>query len=190
MKVVCLLGSPRVKGNSATIARHVCEIAEQRGADIQVFILNKMSYKGCQGCMKCKTELERCILEDDLTSALDAVRDADALILATPVYIGEVTSQLKTFIDRTFSYFVPDHLNKLNPSRLTPGKKLVFIQTQGNPDETLFNDIFPRYERFFKRYGFEETHLIRACGVRAPGEVEGRADLMRCAEETARKIIP
>ena len=50
-------------------------------------------------------------------------------------------------------------------SRLDPGKTLVFVQTQGHPDEKEFADVFPRYDFFFKWYGFTESHLLRACGT-------------------------
>ena len=189
MKIVCLLGSPRPKGNSAAIARKFCETAEGSGADVETFALNKLKYRGCQACMTCKTKLDRCVLKDDLAEVLDAVRNSDVLVMATPVYYGEVSSQLKAFIDRTFSYLVPDYVTNPNPSRLSPGKRLVFIQAQGHPDENLFNDVFPRYNGFFKWYGFEEGNLVRACGVRDKGDVEKNEDVMKLAEETARKII-
>ncbi len=189
MKIVCLLGSPRPKGNSAVIAKRFCETAESLGADVEIFALNKLKYRGCQACMTCKTKLDKCVLKDDLAEVLDAVRDSDVLVMATPVYYGVVSSQLKAYIDRTFSYLVPDYVTNQNPSRLSPGKELVFIQVQGHPDENLFNDVFPRYDSFFKWYGFGESHLIRACGVRDKGDVEGREDIMKLAEETAAKII-
>jgi multimeric flavodoxin WrbA len=80
--------------------------------------------------MTCKTKLDRCVLKDDLSEVLDAVRETDILVMATPVYYGEVSSQLKGFIDRTFSFLVPDYTTNPNPSRLQSNKKLVFIQTQ------------------------------------------------------------
>ncbi len=189
MKVVCLLGSPRPKGNSTAIARRFCETAASLGADVETFALNKLKYRGCQACMTCKTKLEKCVLKDDLAEVLDAVRDAEALVMATPVYYGEVSSQLKAFIDRTFSYLKPDYATNPKPCRLPPGKKLVFIQAQGHPDEKLFNDIFPRYDGFFKWYGFEDGNLIRACGVQDKGDVEEREDIMKLAEDTAEKIM-
>jgi multimeric flavodoxin WrbA len=138
--------------------------------------------------MACKTELERCVLEDDLTEVLDAVRETDVLIMATPIYYAEISSQLKGFIDRTFSYLVPDYVGNPNPSRLSPGKRLVFIQTQGQPDENMYADVFPRYDYYFKWYGFDDSHLIRACGVRDEGDVEAREDVLKLAEETAQKL--
>jgi multimeric flavodoxin WrbA len=188
MKIVSLLGSPRPKGNTAFLAHRFCRTAETSGAEIQTFALNKLKYRGCQACMTCKTKLDRCVLKDDLTEVLDAIRDADALVLASPVYYGDVSSQMKAFIDRTFSYLGPDYTTNPHPCRLTPGKKLVMILAQGDPDEGQHADVFPRYDNFFKWYGFAESYLIRACGVLGLGEVEGRGEVLRQAEEAARKI--
>jgi multimeric flavodoxin WrbA len=188
MKIACLLGSPRTKGNSATIAKHFCEAAEGLGAQVRTFALNKLQYRGCQACMACKTKLDKCILEDGLAEVLEAVRESDVLVMASPVYYGEVSSQLKGFIDRSYSYLAPDYLTNPKPSRLSEGKKLVLVLTQGNPDQERFAGIFERYDYFFKWYGFTESYLIRACGVREAGEVAAREDVMKLAETTAEKI--
>lgn len=189
MKTVCLLASPRPMGNSTAIARHFADTIESLGSDIQEFALNKLKYRGCQACNTCKTKLDRCVLKDDLTQVLDAIRQTDILVLATPTYFGDVSSQLKACIDRMWSFFVPDYLSNPNPSRLSPGKKLIFIQTQGNPGENVFDDIFPRYEKFFRRFGFDSTYLIRTCGVGAPGEVESRKEIYTLANETAKELV-
>lgn len=188
MKVVCLLASPRVKGNSATIARHFLDKAKSLGAETRTFSLNKLTYRGCQGCMICKTKLDRCNLKDDLADVLDAVRSADVLVIASPVYWCDINAQLKTFIDRTYSYLVPDYLTNPSPSRLEPGKKLVLILVQGG-DETLYSEIYPRYQFIFKWLGFEETALIRACNVREIDDVKSRQDILDAAERTAERIV-
>ena len=103
IKIVCLLGSPRPKGNSSTLAKRLCERAKELGAKIQMIHLNKLTYRGCQACMACKTKLDKCILKDDLEKVLESVHGADVLVMASPIYYGEVASQLKTFIDRTLS---------------------------------------------------------------------------------------
>ena len=187
MNIVCLLGSPRAKSNSSAIAKRFTETAEKTGAKVRTYTLNDLKYRGCQGCMACKTKLDKCVLQDDLTEVLDAVQQADILVMASPVYYGEISSQLKAFIDRTFSYLKPDFMTNPCPVRFAPGKKLIFALTQGQPEEA-FADIFPRYDFFFKWYGFSESHLIRACGVVGPGEIEARQDILALAEETARKV--
>ncbi len=188
MKVVSLLGSPREKGNSAAIANRFCNTAKGLGAEVKTFTLNNLQYRGCQACMACKTKLDKCALNDDLTEVLDAVRQTDVLVLASPVYFWDISSQLKTFIDRTFSYLVPDFLTNPVKTRLAPGKKLVFILSQNNPDPNSFADIYPKFQYFSQAYGFVESHLIRAFGVSEPGEVENHEDVMKLAETTAEKI--
>jgi multimeric flavodoxin WrbA len=138
--------------------------------------------------MACKTKLDRCALEDELTEVLEAVRETDVLVLASPVYYWDVSGQLKCFLDRTFSYLVPDFITSPVKSRLIPGKKLVMILTQNNPDEQSFTNIFPKFDYFFRSYGFSDTRLIRACGVGAPGEVGSREDVMMLAESTAEQL--
>jgi len=188
MEIVCLLGSPRTAGNSTAVARRFCESAESLGAGVRTFALNQLQYSGCQGCMACKNELERCVLEDDLTEVLDAVYEADVLVLASPVYYGDVSSQLKAFIDRTFSYLVSDYTVNTNMSRLKPGKRLVFILAQGDPDEKQHADIFQRYAHFFEWYGFVDSRPIRVCGVMDEGEAAKRADVMDLAKRTAEEL--
>lgn len=188
MKIVSLLGSPRTKGSSATIANHVLKIAGELGAETRSFELNRLAYRGCQACYACKTKFDRCVLKDDLSEVLAAVSEADAVVLASPVYYGDITSQLKGFIDRTYSYLVPDYITNPQKSRLTP-KKLVFVLVQGQPDETLFSDIFPRYEGLLKWLGFGDGTLIRACGI-GPGRTDVvPGHLLQQAEEAARALL-
>ena len=189
MKVVAILGSPRSKGNSTTIARHFTDTAAGRGAAVEIFELNRLSYRGCQGCYACKKTLDRCVLDDDLTPVLAAVKEADLVLMASPVYYGDVTAQLKGFIDRSYSYLKPDYITNPQPSRLEP-KKLVFVLTQGHPDQALFADIFPRYDTFLRWMGFVETRLIRACGI-GPGTVDAVPEqVLLQAEETAHSMVP
>jgi len=189
MNIVCLYGSPRVKGNSAAIAGAFCEAAEKNGAAVRSFVLNKLNFRGCQACYGCKRKSDKCVLKDDLAEVLEAVRGADILVMASPVYYGEVSSQLKAFIDRTFSYLVPGYATAPKPHRLEGRKSLVLILSQGNPDEKSFTDIFPRYATFFKWMGFETADLIRACGVMEPEDLKGRADVFAQAHALAQRLV-
>ena len=187
-EIVCLLGSPRGEGNSAELARLFCQSAQTEGASVTRFDLASLSFSGCRALFHCKTAGERCGLDDELSAALEAIRAADIVVLASPVYFTDVSSHLKACIDRWFSFFVPDYLTNPQKSRLTPGKHLVFILTQGEPEERCA-DIFPRYERPFAMLGFEDCHLIRACGVREPGEVRQHSTVIARAESLARQLV-
>jgi multimeric flavodoxin WrbA len=186
MRIVTLLGSPRPNSNSSAIARHLTESAAQLGADTQVYDLNRLKYRGCQGCYLCKTTVDHCALQDGLTEVLEAVANADAVVLASPVYYGDVTAQLKGYIDRNYAFLTSDYRTSSTPSRLVP-TKLVFVLTQGNPDEKNFADIFPRYEMFMKWMNFTQPQLIRACGIGPESTVPEK--VMQQAEATARALM-
>ncbi len=189
MKITCIKGSPRKNANSSIIADKLLNQLKSPENEIKTFELNKLNYKGCQGCRGCFTRAEKCTINDDLQDVLESVRESDVMILASPVYYGDITSQAKAFVDRTYSYYVPDFLTNPNPSRLNPGKKMVMILSQGNPDEDAFNDIFPRYSYFFQRHAFNDRFLIRACGVREEGEVLKREDILQHVKKVGEDII-
>lgn len=188
MKVLCILASPRKKGNSATIARRFLNVAEDRGATIETYILNELDYRACQACYACKTMLEHCALKDDLTPVLKALGECDLVVVATPVYFSDICAQAKAFIDRTFSFVNPDFKNRPDPTRFVPGKKMLWIITQEDSDEH-HNDIFQRYGALFKAYAGFDTHVIRAANVEAPGDVMNRQEIMATAQEMAQMLI-
>ena len=127
------------------------------------------------------------MVEDDLAPVLSAVRAADVLVMTSPIYFGQVTGQLKCFIDRTYSFLRPNYMTDPNPSRLAPGKKCVFILTQGDPNEKDY-DVFPVYEGFLKWFGYE-THSIRGLGMVAATAAAERQDLLKRAEDLARQVV-
>ena len=113
MNVVAVLGSPRPNGNSSTLANRMLSAAAERGANTVCYELNSLDFKGCQACYACKQGSESCVLTDDLAVVLDAVQAVDVVIMASPVYCTDVSAQLKGFIDRLFSFLVPDYMSKL-----------------------------------------------------------------------------
>ncbi len=184
MKIVAVLGSPQPQGNSSTLARAFLKAAAELGAETTEFLLNRLNFQGCQGCRGCKTKSDACVLEDDLTPVLEAIQDADILVLASPVYFGDLSGQMKCFFDRTYSCINPDF-----SSRVPPGKKAVMVLTQANPDPAQFDDIFPRYLRWLKLYGFDPVRLLRATGVREPGEVKEQVAVLDQAAALAQELV-
>jgi multimeric flavodoxin WrbA len=189
MKISCLLGSPRQNSNSAAIAGRFTETAASLGAKVDTVVLNALNYRGCQGCMSCKTTSEKCVLEDDLAAILESLKQSDIVVMAMPVYCSDVPGQVKCFLDRTFSYMPPGY-REGNPSRVPAGKKLVFIITQGAPVEDMFADIPQKYTAFLKRsMGFGDTYVIRGVGVGGGGAVGVPDHYLQKAEEIARSIV-
>ena len=172
-KVLVVHGSPRKQGNSHAVVDALCE-GFNENVDITTYELSRLDTKGCLACFACKGKAERCVVNDGLSEVLDAVHETDVLVLAAPVYFGDVCSQMKTFIDRLYHLFLPnfhdatpsdgDNAGNVRVSRLREGVKLIFIITQGSIDPALFADINPRYERFFRWLGFDEVYNIRGVG--------------------------
>lgn len=187
-RVVCILGSPRKNRNTQTLADAFLDTAKSLGAQTESFYLNKMNYQGCQGCMACKRGSEECVLKDELSEALRAARESDVLLIASPIYFGDLTSQMKGFIDRSYSFLKPTYLTEPNPTRLAPGKTCVFILTQGSPDADMFSDVYPRYDRFFGWYGFK-NHLIRGVNLGADMNVADQPELVEQAQALATEIM-
>ncbi|MCF7790397.1 MAG: flavodoxin family protein [Victivallales bacterium] len=164
MKIIGINGSPRLNGNSAFLLEKITQAFSLKGHETVTYNLNSMNYRGCQGCMACKTAGKTCcILNDDLKDLLKHIETSDIIALISPVYFGDITSQAKGFIDRTYSFLKSDFYTAEDKSRLRKGKKFILGLVQGSPVESQFNDIYPRY-KFFLDWQFDNTYLIRKCG--------------------------
>lgn len=189
MKITAIFGSPRPKGNSTALAEAFLQEAERLGAEVERFRLNTMNYQGCIACNSCKTKTEHCVLQDDLSFVLEAVREAETLLIATPVYALDMPSKLKAFIDRCYSFFKPHYYKRKDRSRLPPGKKMIFVLAQRAP-ETMFIDFVQRYDYMFKLLGIKTMYLIRGCELGDDLDAAARrGDLIEQARETARRVM-
>ncbi|HEY1406697.1 MAG TPA: NAD(P)H-dependent oxidoreductase, partial [Spirochaetota bacterium] len=101
------------------------------------------------------------------------------------VYYGDVTSQLKGFIDRIYSFYVPEFWMKETKSRLSPGKKLLFVLTQGNGDEKLYSDIAQKYSTLIETHGFTEHHQLRVCGISPAQNILENSAMVKQADDLA-----
>ena len=184
---VCLLGSPRRDCNSDTMAKFFVEQARSLGAPVETFALSELNYNGCQNLFRCKTDLTHCGQTDDLTPVLAAIEAADVLVLASPVYFTSVTGQLKLAIDRMFSFFVPGYPTAEIKSRLSTGRHVVLLQTQGEP-ENRYGDLLENFSASFTGLGFTHQHHIRAWNTRNPGDVEGQERVLHECREVVQRI--
>jgi multimeric flavodoxin WrbA len=104
MKAIGVNGSPRKKWNTATLLEKTLQGAASEGAETALFHLYDLSYKGCVSCFACKTKdgksYGRCAVKDDLTPILKKVDEVDMIILASPIYLGTVTGEMRSFMER------------------------------------------------------------------------------------------
>jgi multimeric flavodoxin WrbA len=107
MKVIAFNGSPRKeKWNTVTLLNNALEGAASMGANTEMVHLYNLKFSGCISCFACKkTDRNQdgiCALKDDLTPVLDRVRDADALLIGTPVYYHAESAATRAFLERLF----------------------------------------------------------------------------------------
>ncbi|MFH1169259.1 MAG: flavodoxin family protein [Chloroflexota bacterium] len=99
MKAVGFVGSPRKNGNTEFLTRHTLKAVEEEGIETELVRLAGLDIRPCTACMVCK-EKEYCPIDDDLLPLYAKAKEADAIILATPVYFGSATALMKAFMER------------------------------------------------------------------------------------------
>jgi multimeric flavodoxin WrbA len=100
MKVIGISGSPRHKGNTEFLIQLALNEIRKEGIDTELIPLAGKTINPCNACMVCEKHKDRCAIEDDFESIFQRLREADGLILGTPVYFGSATPNIKSFMDR------------------------------------------------------------------------------------------
>ena len=100
MKAVGIVGSPRKNGNTEILTKHTLQAIKEEGLDTELIRLAGLDIRPCDACMVCRDE-ERCPINDDLFPLYTKIKEAEAIILASPVYYGSATALLKAFMERT-----------------------------------------------------------------------------------------
>jgi multimeric flavodoxin WrbA len=103
MKVVAFNGSPRRDGNTAALIRHVFVELEKGGIETELVQLADKPIHGCRACEKCgENKDQRCAVQNDAANeCIEKMLGADGIILGSPSYFQDVTSEMKALIDRT-----------------------------------------------------------------------------------------
>jgi len=99
MNVLGICGSPHPNGNTAFALKHALEIVSEAGVATSYVSLAGRTLAPCNGCFSCRSG--ECIYQDDMTPIYDQIRLCDGLILASPVYMGLISGQMKVLMDRT-----------------------------------------------------------------------------------------
>lgn len=86
-KIIVLNGSPRAKGNTAALIAEFARGARESGCEVEIFQLDKMNIHGCKGCFGGGKNFDHpCVQRDDMDKIYPAYREADVVVLATPLY--------------------------------------------------------------------------------------------------------
>ena len=104
MKVIAFNGSPHKMGNTASALELAKEQFESAGIEFEIFHVGTKPVAGCMGCGMCfKNKNEECIIKgDSVNEAIQKVKDADGVILASPVHYSGIAGNMKSFLDRLY----------------------------------------------------------------------------------------
>jgi multimeric flavodoxin WrbA len=168
MKAIAINGSARKGWNTHTLLSKALEGAASKGAQTEMVNLYELDYKGCIGCLGCKRKggvVGRCALRDGLTPVLDSIHECDALFLGSPIYIGEVTGELRSFYERlVFQYL---SYNKERTPGFTRKIKTGFIFTTNCP-ENMYETV--GYIKKYEEYSRFMSMMFGECKTLAVGE--------------------
>jgi len=149
MAVIGINGSPRKTWNTATLVSEALKGAASQGAETKLINLYDIDFKGCTSCFACKLKggksYGKCAYDDDLAPVLGKMENAYASILGSPIYLGSVTGEIRSFLERLiFPYLVYDaSRSTLFPRRIPVG----FIYTMGMEEGLMRKVGYPEHLR-------------------------------------------
>lgn len=182
-KVMIVMGSPRLKGNSATLALRVAEGAKDSGAEVESFYLHKMNIKPCTACDVCQRDISQgCNIKDDMEQLYPKLRQMDALVIASPIYWFSVAAQTKLFIDRLYAL-------GSQQSHSLKGKRIGIVLTYGDTDP--FNsgavNAMRSFQDAFRYIGSRIVGMVYGSASR-PGEIKNNSALMEEAYKLGKRL--
>jgi len=148
-QIVAIYGSPRRRGNTATLLKHAVKGAADAGAQVDEIILRDLKMSPCLEIYACKKE-GKCAIKDDFQNVVDQILSADGLILASPIFFYTVSAHTKILMDRCQSLWVKKYwIDKVPFGQWEPKRKGLFISAGATKGKKLFNGVLLTVKYFF-----------------------------------------
>lgn len=163
MKIVVLKGSPHKKGSSAMLAGGFIKGAREAGHKVEELDVAHMNIHPCLGCDHCGMNGE-CVYKDDNRMVRDALLTADMTVFVTPIYYFGMSAQLKTVIDRFYSYTM-----KLSGR----GLKTALITAAWDTNDDVMPYTAEHYKKLCRYMNFKDCGMILGTGCGTPSMTAG-----------------
>ncbi|OGN97368.1 MAG: hypothetical protein A2Z77_02800 [Chloroflexi bacterium RBG_13_51_36] len=183
-QVLVILGSPRKKGNSSTLAARISRGAKAAGAEVETVFLQAMNISPCRGCDTCqKDDSKGCAIKDDMQEIYPKLIRADAWVIASPVYWFTMSAQTKMFMDRC--YALPAYAK--NPFA---GKRIAIAMSYGDVDPVKSGCVnaLRTFQDAYRYTGSKIVGMVYGSALKA-GEIQNNEALMREAEELGKRLV-
>jgi multimeric flavodoxin WrbA len=183
-KVLVLLGSPRKKGNSTTLAEQIIKGAEAAGASVERIYLHGQNMSPCHACYGCRKENSKgCVIDDDMQPIYKKLVASYAWVIASPVYWFTMSAQTKIFLDRCFALF-NDKKNYFK------GKRIAIAMSYGDADSFSSGCVnaLRTFQDAFAYTGSTIVGMVHGSADK-PGEIKSNKKLMAQAEELGKELV-
>ena len=182
-RILILKASPRRRGNSTILADQVAAGAQAAGGVVESFVLHDMNIRPCDGCDGCKNnDNGQCVIGDDMDILYPRLRQADAIVVASPIYWFTVSAQAKLCIDRWYAL-------ETSQGSALQGKKFGVVLTYGD-DDLLASGAINAIRTFQDMCRYLKADLAGMVygSVSDEGEVEKMPKLMERAYKLGQKL--
>lgn len=182
-KILILNGSPRVGGNSDTLIEPFVKGAKEAGNEVTRFDVARMNIHGCLGCCRGgKDPSSPCVQKDDMAKIYPAYREADLVVLVSPMYYWSMSGQLKCCFDRLFA------VAECDPNYANPIKEAMVLMPSEGADEDNFEPVKAYYEALFRHLGWKGLAYFNAGGNMACGAIKEKADQLAAVYRLGKDI--
>jgi len=188
MNVVAFQGSPRIEGNADILLAETLKGIPESGHEVRLFRLNFMNIKTCQDCGGCE-KTGKCVINDDMDEVYDAIRGADRVILASPVFFFALTAQSKAMIDRCQAFWCEKYLLKRSIPGGPVGRRGLLLLVGGMKKEVGVQCGEATAKAFFRTISVPEHETLSFLGVDAKGAILEHPTALRQAYEAGKKLI-
>ncbi|MCM8761908.1 MAG: flavodoxin family protein [Candidatus Omnitrophica bacterium] len=185
VKIVGISGSPRRNGNTEFLLDICLNVAKDRGAEIEKFVLNTMRFVPCQECADIRKD-GRCKIQDDMQNLYPAIEKADAVIVSSPIFFGSLSAQTKMMIDRFQCQWLG--INVFKSYTIKKNKTGVFICVEASKRDSFLENAKSIIKNFFVTIGASYKYEILCKGVDEKGVIKEREDCIKKAEEIGQFI--
>jgi multimeric flavodoxin WrbA len=187
LKIIAFNGSPRPGGNTEILLTEALKPLRESGHDITVFKLNNLDIKPCQDCGGCATT-GICIQKDNMQKVFDAIREADRIILASPIFFFGVSAQAKAMIDRCQAFWCEKYLLKKVIPEGPHGRKGLLLLVGGMTKEEGMECAGGTAKAFFRTVSVPVHETLRFSGVDAKGEILKHPTALKDAYEAGKRL--
>ena len=169
-KIIILNGSPRKNGNTSALTAAFAKGAAESGNQVTEFHLSNMKINCCIGCWQGgKNASHPCSQHDDMEKIYPLYREADVVVLASPLYYWNLSGQLRTAFDRLFALEEGDG----NLLRGHGRSSALLMAAEGHG----FEDVVTYYDHLMEHLRWENLGHVLSGGVMDVGDIKGRDEL-------------